>query len=265
LVLEGMERYGVNYGASRNNVTTPDIYRIAEAEAAERCRSGDAIIVSSGYLAAQLVLQNYLGEYKFVYAPDTHPALWIGKPDPPSISYYEWVEQTVAAVNTSESPTLIIANSLNNLFPQIYEFSWLNRIRGDRKVILLIDDSHGIGLTGKAGEGVYSGLPELPHVELIVIASMANALGVDAGVIIGEEKPIKGLRASVIYAGASPPSPGFMYAYAMGKEIYLSELEQLKSNMRIFTGFIGEIENLIFIDDFPVFLIDHPSAGRWLQ
>lgn len=265
LVFEGIEKYGINYGASRNNKTTPEVYRQAEAEAADRSGSEDAIIVSSGYLAAQLVVQYYLEGYKFLYAPDTHPALWIGKPSAPRITYGEWIEQVISEVNRSAVPVLIITNSLNNLFPQIYGFDWLNRIYSGRKVTLLVDDSHGIGITGETGEGVYSRIPKLPDIELIVIASMAKALGIDAGLILGEKKTIDQFRASVIYAGASPPPPGFMYAYAMGKDIYLQELERLRNNMLLFSELIDGIADLIFINNFPVYLIDDPSAERSLQ
>lgn len=264
LVFEGIERYGVNYGASRSNVNTPDIYRLAETEAAERCLSEDAIIVSSGYLAAQLVVQHYLNTHHFIYAPDTHPALWIGKPEPPKMKFTEWVEQVIPEVNRSERPVLLITNSLNNLIPEIYEFDWLAKILPAKQVVLLVDDSHGIGITGRSGEGVYSSIPSIPNIDIVVIASMAKALGVDAGVILGSYELIKELRNSPVYAGSSPPSPGILYAYIKASELYSTQLTKLQENTRFFEGFLKEPMGLSYSPDFPVFLLNNPKSYKYL-
>lgn len=265
LVFEGIKLYGVNCGASRNNNITLDIYSLAEGKAAKRCIAEDAIILSSGYLAAQLVVQYYLMDYKFIYAPDTHPALWIGKPNPPKIHFKEWIERVISEVNNSDKPVLLITNSLNNLIPEIYEFDWLAKILPGKKVILLVDDSHGIGITGQSGEGVYSRIPQIPNIEIIVIASMAKALGVDAGLILGKRKIINELRNSTVYAGSSPPSPGVVYAYVKAREIYLEELNKLRGNINFLTDFLQRQAGLIYSKNFPVFLVETLGAGDYLE
>lgn len=265
LVFEGMEQYGVNHGASRNNNITLDIFSIAEDTAAKRFHAEGAIIVSSGYLAAQLVVQHYYASHQLIYAPETHPALWIGTPDPPKMKFSDWVEQTIFRINTSERPSLIISNSLNNLIPEIYDFTWLNRLDPTKKTVLLIDDSHGIGITGEHGEGIFSHVPKLPGVELIVIASMAKALGIDAGLILGYQEGINTLRNSPIYAGSSPPSPGMLYAFVHADEIYTHELNNLRHNLRFFTDLLKSTDDLFFIYDFPVFLILEDSVASFLQ
>ncbi len=265
LAFEGIDRYGTNFGASRNNKVTLDIFALAEAEAAKRFNAPDSIFVSSGYLSAQLVIQHFMGRCKFIYAPDTHPALWIGRPHPPEISFSEWAEQAVNEVNSSDKPVLLITNSLNNLVPEIYEFEWLNKIKPGRKVFLLVDDSHGIGITGKEGEGVYTRIPVLQNIETIVIASMAKAIGIDAGVILGTKKTIRDLRTSPVYAGASPPSPGLLFAYTNAFAIYQEELEKLRANMEFFRSFVDGIKGLYFLKDFPVYLINDAKAAANLS
>lgn len=267
LVCEGMERYGVNHGASRNNNNTLDIFSVAEKFAAERFRAEDAIILSSGYLAAQLVVQNYFDTYQLFYAPDAHPALWIGKPNPPLTKFSDWAEQAIDLINGSDDrPSLIISNSLNNLMPEIYDFEWLKRIDPAKSVVLLVDDSHGIGITGEVGEGVFSRIPALPNIETFVIGSMAKALGLDAGYIIGSMAGIQDLRKSPIYAGSSPPSPGMLHAFVNGSEIYGSELKHLRKNIRIFANLLQIKPTPCFIKDFPVFLLpDNLTASILLE
>ena len=255
LVFKGIELYGVNHGASRNNNITLDIFSIAENEAARRFGAEDSILVSSGYLAAQLVVQRYFESHLLIYAPDTHPSLWIGSPKAPRIRFIEWVEKTITLINETDQPAMIISNSLNNLIPEIYDFDWLKRINSSKKVVLLVDDSHGIGITGNQGEGVYSRLPQLPNIENLVIASMAKALGFDAGLILGNLAGIQNLRSSPVYAGSSPPSPGMLYAFVNAGEIYTHELINLRRNLRLFTDLLESTKDLFFINDFPVFLL----------
>lgn len=258
---KGMELYGLNYGASRNNNITLDIFSIAEAETANRFKADDSILLSSGYLAAQLVVQHYFKTYRLIYAPDTHPALWIGRQEASRIKFNEWVDETIRTINESDEPSMIISNSLNNLIPEIYDFNWIKRIDTSKKAILLIDDSHGVGIWGDHGEGVYSKIPKLPNIETIVIASMAKALGVDAGMILGNSLIIKELRSSTIYAGGSPPSPGMLYAFVQAKELYANELRNLRKNLRLFTDLLESTKNLFFINDFPVFLLQNDSLA----
>lgn len=261
LVFEGIEIYGLNHGASRNNNITLDIFSIAENVAARRFGSEDSIFLSSGYLAAQLLVQHYYETHRLIYAPDTHPALWIGRPKGPQIKFELWVEQAINQINESDQPVMIISNSLNNLIPEIYRFDWLKRIDPKKEIVLLIDDSHGIGITGDQGKGIYSSIPQLPNTRIFVIASMAKALGFDAGLILGSNAGITSLRNSPVYVGSSPPSPGMLYAFVHAELIYKQQLKNLHSNLIRFTDLLASTKELYFINDFPVFLLKNDEIA----
>jgi 8-amino-7-oxononanoate synthase len=266
LFIRGMEIYGVNHGASRNNNITLDIFSIAERVAAKRFNSEDAILLSSGYLAAQLVVQYYDASHELIYAPDSHPALCLGLPNLPQINFQDWVDQTIEKVNKSNRPCLIISNALNNLLPEIYDFNWLTRIDSTKEVIVLLDDSHGIGITGNNGKGCYSRIVETTTAQVIVIASMAKAMGVDAGLVISKTSIISQIRSSPIYAGSSPPSPGALYAFVNSEEIYHQELKSLWQNIQLFIDLLKPGNHLFYLPNFPVFLLnDQTIADGLLQ
>lgn len=264
LVFRGMEIYGINHGASRNNNVTLKIFSEAEEAASKRFFSDDSIIVSSGYLAVQLVIQHYLPSHQFIYAPESHPALYLGEPVKSKLSYSLWIEETIELINGSKQPFLIISNALNNLVPEIYDFSWLSRVKSDQEIIILVDDSHGLGIIGEKGEGSYSKIPKLPNIQNIVVSSMAKAMGLDAGIILAESTIIKSLRNSSIYAGSSPPSPGFLFAFVHSQEIHLSELQKLRQNVNYFIELIGHESGLFYTNSFPVFLIKNESLAEFL-
>src|SRR5690606_27332331 len=95
--------------------------------------------------------------------------------------------------------------SLNNLFPERYDFSFLKHIHPDKDVTIIVDDSHGIGLLDH-GRGILNLIAAPENVQVIVVASMAKALGVDAGLILGPQEAITQLKKSNVFMGASPPA-----------------------------------------------------------
>ena len=128
----------------------------------------------------------------------------------------------------------------------------------------ILTSFHSMSTSGLKGEGVYSKIPELPNIEVIVVASVAKALGVDADVILGDRKTIQTLSSSSVYAGSSPPSPGILYAYVWASEIYRNGLNRLRDNMKVFTDLIQRKTGINYIKGFPVFLLKDQHAAEYL-
>lgn len=239
LYIEGIQKWGFNNGTSRNNNVQLDIYPQVEKKIAGD-NSNSSIVTSSGYLAAQLVVQYYQKEKNILFSPQTHPAIWIqSKPIVPINNFNEWIQSTVDYINHSnEKRFVIISNAVDTSTPQLLEFDLLNSINNDKEIILIIDDSHGIGFTRMEGSGVYPTLPKKKNFTNIVVASMAKGLGIRAGVIISDHVTIQELRKTGMYIGASPPSPASMYAYLKAEDIYKEALANLNSNNDYFKNHV---------------------------
>lgn len=264
LYIKGLELYGLNNGTSRGNNVQLSIYDDAEVSIAERFGAEAALITSSGYLAAQLTVSTYVRRRQVRYAPNTHPALWQNENPAINISFNAWTAAIVAEINGSaEDNWVLISNSLNNLVPEIYDFSFVRQINPSKKVVLIIDDSHGIGLLN-GGSSVISELPSAPNVEIVVVASMAKALGIDAGVVLGTEKSIAKLKQSEMFYGASPPAAAGLYAFIHAKEIYQNAYHKLQQNVKLFRQKLTNKNDWHFVDDFPVFLSKQPSIDERL-
>lgn len=256
LFKEGVDRFGINNGNSRGNNVQLAIYADAESVAAERFGSADAIVVSSGFLAAQLTAQHLAAQYDEVcYAPNSHPALWVaGKPDEVGVEFLIWQNQLVDHINVSNKRSfLIVSNTLDPLLPQRYDFSVFHRIRPEKHIHFLLDDSHGIGVLGSLGvpNQTYR-VPRGAHIRLTVVASMAKGLGLDAGLVLSDADTLAGLRNAAAYRGASPPAPAAMYAFVKGASIYKVQQNRLQENIHLFIEGIKAAE-LQYIDQFPVF------------
>lgn len=263
LFIEGIEKYGINNGTSRNNNIQLGIYNEAETEAARRFKAENALIVSSGYLGAQLTVKALAKMGNVLYAPNTHPAIWIDTPSVKAQNFSAWVSETIQTINSStEKNWVIITNSMNNLFPEIYDFSFLKEINAENNMVLIVDDSHGIGINND-GLGAFVALPKLANVEHVVIASMAKALGVDAGLVLGSNEIIAKLKKSNEFVGGSPPPAACLYAFMQAEKIYKQELNKLTRNIKLFTAGIDH-NKWNFEPNFPVYLIDDAEIDQYL-
>ena len=262
--ISGIKKFGLNNGTSRNNNIQLGIYNEAEAFGAEFFGGDNALITSSGYLAAQLTVKALSKFGEVIYAPSTHPALWQEKPPATNGSFLNCANETVQKINTSDKDDwVIISNSMNNLFPELYDFSFLKKILPHKKIILIVDDSHGIGINNN-GKGAYANLPKLKTVENVVVASMAKALGVDAGIVLGSDQIIAQLKRTNEFLGASPPSAAGLYAFMQAKEIYETQRQKLQHNINLFTSKIPS--HVQYAPGFPAFLIeDDEIADRLLK
>ncbi|WP_231490594.1 aminotransferase class I/II-fold pyridoxal phosphate-dependent enzyme [Pedobacter sp. Leaf170] len=262
LYVEGIKKFGLNNGTSRSNNIQLGIYKHAEAVAAQRFGSEAALITSSGYLAAQLTVNQLAAFGTVIYAPSTHPALWVENQINHTNKFVDWSIETVELINSSPKKNwVLISNSMNNIMPEIYDFNFLNKVDKDKSIILIVDDSHGIGVNNE-GLGAYSALPKLANVENVVVASMAKALGVDAGIVLGSASIIEQLKRTNTFVGASPPAAAGLYAFVYAEEIYQKAIQKLYGNISIFEK--GLISKCDYAKNFPAFLFHNTDFANQL-
>lgn len=254
LYLKGITKYGLNNGTSRGNNVQLGIYNEAEAFIADRYGAEAALITSSGYLAAQLTVAAQVKNRWVRYAPDTHPALWHHEKPLQHQTFTAWSASIVAEINESRHEHwLLLSNSVNNLFPEAYDFSFINGIHPGKNVVLIIDDSHGMGLLN-GGNSVLQTLPKNSAITVIVVASMAKALGVDAGVVLGSNSVISALKSGNEFYGASPPAAAGLYAFMQAQNIYSQAYVKLQENVATFLTHLPDKQQFTYAQKFPVFL-----------
>lgn len=263
LYMQGISIYGLNNGTSRNNNIQLGIFDVAEEVAAIRFGFEDAVLVSSGYLAAQLVIRCLSGFGALLYAPSCHPALWLDATPDVIGTMDSWLKETVQLINgSSQESFVIVSNALDNLTPEHYDFSPLLEIAPQKKVVLIIDDSHGIGVVRQNKVSTELSMFNDTAVEVVVVASLAKGMGTDAGIILSSHKWTNWFRKSPFFTGASPASPASMFAFTNSQDIYEEEFKKLHQNIESFTNLIGN--NLNYIPNFPVFSSTEPELYQKL-
>lgn len=259
----GIDRYGVNNGTSRNNNVQLGIYEHGEEVLAERFGFQSATLFSSGFLAGQATVRSLTdrGAALFV-APDAHPALWLfdGATQTSAESADGWLGRAIDQINQQEGEAVICVNSLNNLAPTLQSFDALRELLPTKRITLIIDDSHGLGIRFKNQVSFPEGVRSTPNVDVVVVASLAKGLGVDCGVALGPTAAIRKIRKHPIFIGASPPSPAAIYALIESDSIYDVMFRRLQNNISFFVEFAHQLD-LNFVPNFPVFTSSDPLCG----
>ncbi|MEZ4902469.1 MAG: aminotransferase class I/II-fold pyridoxal phosphate-dependent enzyme [Spirosomataceae bacterium] len=270
LILEGIHRYGSVYGSSRNGNLQLDIYEEVERKLAAWTGAEAALTLSSGMLAGQAAIRQLMLEsFTFFYSPDVHPAVWhLPQVEIPHISFETWVTQSLQRLNNADKKSKIglVTNSVDALRGQLYDFEWISNIplSTESEFVVLIDDSHGIGITGIEGRGIMSRIEKHPNVRIIVTASLAKAMGLPGGVILSDTNTLQSIRNSAYFGGCSPIAPNHLYAYCNAGLLYASAYQRLQSNIKTFVSTIQNLQLFSFTEGYPVFYTQHDSLYTFL-
>lgn len=254
LLIEGMQRFGGNYSSSRNSNFRLQVFEEAEEQIASYTGAGGAVTVSSGYMAGQLVINALRGKGLFIYAPDAHPAIWRDSVDYYAGEFKIWAASLNEQIaNSGNNEVFIVANSLDPLLVKQYSFEWIRSLPQDRKITIILDDSHGFGITGRDGSGIWSQISRGSNVELIVVSSFGKAMGIPGGIILSSAETITMLRKSPFFNTSSPIAPSYLYAYLKATNLYREARKKLTCNIDQFRSLIALTDWFRQIDNYPVF------------
>lgn len=264
-VYEGIKQWGTNYGASRlGNVSIP-VFDRAESKLASWLGTPSALMVSSGTLAGRLVLEALAEEYEAHYSPIAHVAINpLYKKHEPHL-FDSWIEQTLQKIRQSKKDKhLITFNSIDSLTATHLSLDWIDAIPVNKEVLLIADDSHGIGVMGEDGRGNFPALIQR-HPHALLIASMGKAMGLPAGLIAGSKEIVQKAKAHPLFGGSSPMVPAYAHAFLHSEEIYSAARQRLFDNMNQFQDAMKDSGLFTFSQNFPVYCTQAHDLAAFLE
>ncbi|MFN8346442.1 MAG: aminotransferase class I/II-fold pyridoxal phosphate-dependent enzyme [Spirosomataceae bacterium] len=274
LIQEGLQHYGSVYGSSRNGNLQLRIYEQTESKLAAWTGAEAALTLSSGMLAGQAAIRQLILEgYTFFYSPDVHPAVWhLPQVEISKGSFEAWTEKFTdsqipnrkSKIENRPAKICLVTNSVDALRGKLYDFEWVKAISENVELVLLADDSHGLGVTGTAGKGVWERIPRRKNVRLIVTASLAKAMGLPGGVIFSDAETIQAIRSTAYFGGCSPIAPDHLYAYLHAEHLYEEAYLRLQQNIRQFATSIKELRLFSFTENYPVFYTERDELYPFL-
>ena len=262
LVADALSRYGTVFGSSRNGNLRLGVYEAAETRLAAFAGADEALTVSSGMLAGQAVMQWLATESgPLLYGPGTHPALWhVSSLTLPTGPFAAWTTQLPEQLQAlPPGPVTIAVNALDAVRSEVYDFAWVNALPANRPITLVVDDSHGMGITGRDGQGVWARIPKPDHVRLLVTASLAKAMGLPGGVIFGDAATVAAIRQTAFFGGCSPMSPVFLDAFLRADALYEQARTRLADNVALATQLLLPTGLFSQAPGYPVFYTDHDA------
>lgn len=253
ILIRNIQKYGTNYGASRQSNIRFSIYEKAESYLAELAQSEACLTLSSGYLAGQFICHHFnTKDYAFFYSPNAHAALYRSKIKP----YATFTALNIAIREHLASPKrkvpVVLMDSIDFSGCNYPNFEGLRSLPLE-DIVLIVDDSHGIGVVGDKGGGVHPVLSSLNTKELLVCCSLGKGLGVQAGAVFGSEKRILKLRDTAFFGGASPASPASVASLVEGHHLYPKKRKLLASRIELFLDTLENCAPFSFMAQHPAF------------
>lgn len=263
LVQEGIQRFGLHFGGSRLSNIQIRIFEEAETFLAQYAGAEQALLLSSGTLAGQLLMKVLAEHGEVLPAPGAHPAIWAGEGSALK-NWEDWIQKVRELVEIPGVPLILAANSVDPLYVRRFDFSWFQDLKPQRELLLVIDDSHGFGILGENGRGVFAEITLPTGADLIVVSSLGKALGVPAGVILGSASWRNRLIRNPYFGGASPPPPAFLWALLKGQTIYEKCRQKLQLNLRQFVQYLPTEADFHFFPEYPVFYTANSGLAAFL-
>lgn len=215
--VDAARRWGTGATASRLVTGTTDLHEELEAELAAFCEVDAALVFSSGYTANLAAITALTGPGTLVVA-DSH--IHASLVDGCRLSRGQVVmaphrDTAAIARALSEPPagtsrSLVVTDSIFSVDGEAARLADLIDVCRRHGAGLLIDDAHGLGVTGPAGAGevVAAGLAGAPDV--VVTATLSKALGAQGGVILGPGRVVAHVletaRTFIFDTALAPPS-----------------------------------------------------------
>lgn len=265
LFIENIKKYGTNYGASRKSNLRMSIFGKAERYLADFVGAEACVTVSSGYLAGQFVAQAMNTKvHRFFYAPNTHSALFPIQ----TRSYTTFTALNIAVREHLRSQPrrtpVVFLDAIDFSGCNYPDFKTLQILPLD-KVILVVDDSHGIGIVGKNGGGVYRMLSLLPIKELLVCCSLGKGFGIQAGAVFGNQKRVSQLKETPFFGGASPAAPAALATFMGAETLYSGKRRMLQSHIDLFFGSVNNQKKFSCMEGHPAFSFSDVQLTEYLE
>ena len=254
LLQEGINRFGAVFPSSRISNTVLGLYSNTESYLSDLTQKSDTILFQSGFTAGKAAIETLEKDTAIYQSPFCHPAIRINNNS--SLTFTDWANQTVQIINSNQSlkTPVILSDSLNQLTADLFDFSFLENIQ--QKVICIIDDSHGIGLLGKSGQGISYLLPNNKNIEYIITYSLSKALNIQAGAISCSIKSrADKIRKTSWYTAVTPPSPAMLFAFNQAKDLYSLQLSKLSLQKKQFQNMLVDHKEIKYHKDLPVYIL----------
>ena len=221
-------RWGAGAGASRLVTGTLSLHDELEHELAAFLGWPAALVTSTGY-HANLAVVTALVDRTALIVSDAH--IHASLIDAARLSRAEVVvtpHNDVSAVRAAlagagDRRVLVLAESVYSVLGDAAPMVELGEACAATGALLVVDEAHGLGLRGGAGDGLVAEVGMAGHPSVVVTATLSKALGAQGGAVLGSPALVEHLvntaRPFIFDTGLAPsPAAGALAALRVLRE-----------------------------------------------
>ena len=234
--IQGAQKYGVNFSASRQTTGTSEIHLELEQQLALFKNREDSVVFASGYLGNKILLQLLREEYDAVFADQSaHSSILDAIPcNKSDLNFYEHLNCTDLEYQIKKRKStrpLVITDGIFALTGEIAPLDEIYKVIENRNGMLIVDDAHATGVLGENGRGTpeYFGLGDAPRI--FQTETMSKAIGVYGGFISASKTFTQRIREKSPVYGASTSLPPPLVTAAIAAIKLVGEQQDLRKQM----------------------------------
>ncbi|CAM2998299.1 aminotransferase class I/II-fold pyridoxal phosphate-dependent enzyme [Flavobacterium frigoris] len=249
LIVKNILRWGSAYGSSRNSNIQLTAYEKGEQFLTEYINADATVTVSSGMLAAKLVIEELTSHTDIFFSfPNNHTALKV----PNSLPFFIENELNPRLLDDTNERITILTDAVASFQIKEVDLAAIDLIASNKEITLVIDESHSLGVLGNNGCGIFSTIHHKNIKRKIMVASLGKAMGVTGGVIASDQSFIDQIRNNPSFVSSAGMSPALIEALAEAGRIYKSQHIKLKNNLKYIDSILVKNEAFAFNPAYPV-------------
>lgn len=259
LICDNIKKWGTFYGSSREANVKLSVYNRVENLFAEQIKSEAAVIVSSGTLAGKIATEYLLKNIKAsFYYPKSHPAILTQD----SLPLFVDNKLHPKLLDNLVEDVIISADAILALEVTPTKFDFINQISSTKKITILLDESHSLGIIGNKGMGIFSSINKNKIHRIVMVSSLGKALGLSGGIIASDADFIDGLKKEALFISSSGANPAYLEAYLQAQNIYSVQQQKLKSNLSFFNSKFIPSKIFKYSANYPVIYCDDENISE---
>lgn len=210
--ISGAKHYGFGSGASGVVSGYFDVQQMLETRFAEWLQVDRAILFNSGYLANIGVIAALLGRTDIVLADKYCHASLLDGIQQSRAKHYRYKHNSISdlvRLLKARKPDVVITESVFSMEGDIAPMQKIIAAANQHRASVIIDDSHGIGVLGKNGRGIYEEANIKQHQITCLIAPLGKAFNGMGAIVAGEKNTIETVlqfARTYRYTTALPPA-----------------------------------------------------------
>jgi 7-keto-8-aminopelargonate synthetase-like enzyme len=213
-VVEAVQKYGINFSASRQTTGTSELHLELEKLLSEFNDQTASVVFASGYMGNRILLHILRNQYSTIFYDElSHPSFMDGIPaDVSELFKYNHCNpenlEILLKKNKKFKP-LIVTDGLFALTGEIAPLKKIYTLAEQYNALIIVDDAHAVGILGTNGRGSAEHFHLNSAGRIYQSGTMSKAFGAYGGFISSDENTINLIRdnSSLYRASTSLPPP----------------------------------------------------------